>query len=78
MSAATTPRDDRDAPPDALARPRANGPLRTLIAMIVVALAFMAVGGQLVRLALPSRVGDHVLAQRDRERQLVAPRHRRP
>ena len=55
MSAATTPRDDREAPPDALARPRANGPLRTLIAMIVVALAFMAVGAQLVRLALPSQ-----------------------
>jgi cell division protein FtsI (penicillin-binding protein 3) len=55
MSAATTPQDDRDAPPDALARPRANGPLRTLIAMIVVALAFMAVGAQLVRLALPSQ-----------------------
>ncbi|MGZ5918819.1 MAG: peptidoglycan D,D-transpeptidase FtsI family protein [Hyphomicrobium sp.] len=55
MSAATTPQDDRDAPPDALARPRANGPLRTLIAMILVALAFMAVGAQLVRLALPSQ-----------------------
>ena len=55
MSAATTPRDDREAPPDALARSRANGPLRTLIAMIVVALAFMAVGAQLVRLALPSQ-----------------------
>jgi cell division protein FtsI (penicillin-binding protein 3) len=55
MSAATTPQGDRDAPPDALSRPRANGPLRTLIAMIVVALAFMAVGAQLVRLALPSQ-----------------------
>jgi cell division protein FtsI (penicillin-binding protein 3) len=55
MSAVTTPQGDRDAPPDALARPRANGPLRTLIATIVVALAFMAVGAQLVRLALPSQ-----------------------
>jgi len=58
MSAATTPQGGRDAPPDALdalTRPRANGPLRTLIAMIVVALAFMAVGAQLVRLALPSQ-----------------------
>jgi cell division protein FtsI (penicillin-binding protein 3) len=31
---------------------RANGPLRTLIAMVVVLLAFAAVAGQLVRLAL--------------------------
>ena len=32
---------------------RANGPLRALVAMIFVALAFMAVAAQLVRLALP-------------------------
>ena len=58
MSASITPQGGRDAPPDALetlTRPRANGPLRTLIAMILVALAFMAVGAQLVRLALPSQ-----------------------
>jgi len=36
---------------------RANGPLRTLLAMLVVALAFAAVAGQLVRLALPGRSG---------------------
>lgn len=33
----------------------ASGPLRTLVAMVVVALAFMAVAGQLVRLALPAQ-----------------------
>jgi cell division protein FtsI (penicillin-binding protein 3) len=55
MSAVTTLQGDRDAPPGALARPRANGPLRTLIAMIAVAVAFMAIGAQLVRLALPSQ-----------------------
>src|ERR1700674_1901718 len=44
-----------EAPPEAIQRARANGPLRTLIAMIVMALAFMAVGAQLVRLALPSQ-----------------------
>ncbi len=43
------------APPEAIQRARANGPFRTLIAMIVMALAFMAVGAQLVRLALPSQ-----------------------
>lgn len=32
--------------------PRANGPLRTLVAMVVILLAFAAVAGQLVRLAL--------------------------
>jgi cell division protein FtsI (penicillin-binding protein 3) len=44
-----------EAPAEAIQRARANGPLRTLIAMIVMALAFMAVGAQLVRLALPSQ-----------------------
>lgn len=34
-------------------RPRANGPLRTLVAMVVVALAFAAVAIQLIRLAVP-------------------------
>ncbi len=56
MSLSVTPeRGDADAPPDSMPRPRANGPLRTLIAMIAMALAFMAVGAQLVRLALPSQ-----------------------
>ncbi len=56
MSVAITPRrGEPDAPVDAMRRTRANGPLRTLIAMIVMALAFMAVGAQLVRLALPSQ-----------------------
>jgi cell division protein FtsI (penicillin-binding protein 3) len=38
--------------PGAPHKPRANGPLRTLVAMAVVFLAFAAVAGQLVRLAL--------------------------
>jgi cell division protein FtsI (penicillin-binding protein 3) len=36
-------------------RQAANGPLRTLIAMVVVALAFLAVAAQLVHLALPEQ-----------------------
>ena len=56
MSVSITPqRGEPDAPPETITRARANGPLRTLIAMILVALAFMAVGAQLVRLALPSQ-----------------------
>jgi cell division protein FtsI (penicillin-binding protein 3) len=56
MSVVITPRrGEPDAPMDVVRRARANGPLRTLIAMIVMALAFMAVGAQLVRLALPSQ-----------------------
>jgi cell division protein FtsI (penicillin-binding protein 3) len=42
----------RSPPPDGEGAPRANGPLRTLIAMLLVFLAFIAVAGQLVRLAL--------------------------
>lgn len=36
---------------------QANGPLRTLLAMALIALAFAAVAGQLVRLALPQSSG---------------------
>ncbi len=56
MGVSITPQgNEAEAPPEVLARARANGPLRTLIAMIVMALAFMAVGAQLVRLALPTQ-----------------------
>jgi len=56
MSVSITPeRGEPDVPPEHRPRARANGPLRTLIAMILMALAFMAVGAQLVRLALPSQ-----------------------
>lgn len=40
---------------DAPGRRGANGPLRTLVAMVVVALAFAAVAAKLVRLALPAQ-----------------------
>jgi cell division protein FtsI (penicillin-binding protein 3) len=38
---------------DRASRSAANGPLRALVAMIFVAIAFIAVAAQLVRLALP-------------------------
>jgi cell division protein FtsI (penicillin-binding protein 3) len=48
--------DPKDTPIEGEARrPAANGPLRTLVAMIFVAFAFAAVAFQLVRLALPAQ-----------------------
>jgi cell division protein FtsI (penicillin-binding protein 3) len=48
--------DPKDTPFEGEARrPAANGPLRTLVAMIFVAFAFAAVAVQLVRLALPAQ-----------------------
>lgn len=57
MGGTITPRHRGGREPAASApqRPRANGPMRTLVAMIVVALAFVAVAAQLVRLALPDQ-----------------------
>ena len=56
MSVSITPQQhDSAEPPDGAPRLRANGTLRTIVAMIAMALAFMAVGAQLVRLALPSQ-----------------------
>lgn len=52
----TPPRTEPDEPgPGAVARARANAPLRILVAMGLMALAFTAVAGQLVRLAMPSK-----------------------
>ena len=50
-----SPNPGAETPEAAPSRKAANGPLRTLIATLLMALAFCAVGGQLVRLALSSQ-----------------------
>jgi cell division protein FtsI (penicillin-binding protein 3) len=58
MQRRSAPPPPSSAPdPDVTRTSRSNGPLRTLLAMAVVALAFAVVAGQLVRLALPETAG---------------------